>query len=103
MTALNLIPAGQLDGGHLSYVLFGQRARHLLPYILVGLFILGFFWQGWWLWLFLISLLGRTYAEPLDQITPLDPRRKAVAILGLIIFILTFTPIPLQAFFGPLV
>ncbi len=103
VTALNLIPAGQLDGGHLSYVLLERKARHLLPYILVGLFILGFFWQGWWLWLFLISLLGRTYAEPLDQITPLDPIRKTIAILGLIIFLLTFTPIPLQAFFGPLV
>jgi hypothetical protein len=99
VTALNLIPAGQLDGGHLSYVLFGRGAIRFLPYILVGLFVLGFFWQGWWLWLFLISLLGRTYAEPLDQITPLDPRRKIIAILGLLIFILTFTPVPLQAFF----
>jgi hypothetical protein len=98
VTALNLIPAGQLDGGHLSYVLFGQRARQFLPYILVGLLILGFFWQGWWLWLFFISILGRSYAEPLDQITPLDPRRRAIAILGLIVFILTFTPVPLQAF-----
>jgi len=103
VTALNLIPAGQLDGGHLSYVLFGRGARRFLPYILVGLFVLGFFWQGWWLWALIISFLGRTYAEPLDQITPLDPRRKLIAILGLIIFILTFTPIPLQAFFGPLV
>ena len=103
VTALNLIPAGQLDGGHLSYVLFGRSARRFLPYVLVGLFVLGFFWQGWWLWALLISLLGRTYAEPLDQITPLDPRRKVIAILGLLIFILTFTPIPLQAFFGPLV
>lgn len=98
VTALNLIPAGQLDGGHLSYVLFGQKARQFLPYILVGLLVLGFFWQGWWLWLFFISLLGRTYAEPLDQITPLDPRRKAIAIIGLLVFILTFTPVPLQAF-----
>ncbi|GAB4577709.1 MAG: site-2 protease family protein [Anaerolineales bacterium] len=98
VTALNLIPAGQLDGGHLAYVLFGHRARQILPYILVGLLILGFVWQGWWLWLFFISLLGRAYAEPLDQITPLDPRRKVVAILGLIVFILTFTPVPLQAF-----
>lgn len=98
VTALNLIPVGQLDGGHVSYTLLGQRARQFLPYILVGLLLLGFFWQGWWLWLFFISILGRTYAEPLDQITPLDPRRKAIAILGLIIFILTFTPVPLQAF-----
>lgn len=95
VTSLNLIPAGQLDGGHLLYVLVGQRAKRLLPFILVGLVLLGFVWSGWWLWAFLIFLLGRLYAEPLDQITPLDPRRKALAVLGLVVFVLVFTPVPL--------
>jgi membrane-associated protease RseP (regulator of RpoE activity) len=97
VTALNLIPAGQLDGGHVLYVLFGRKARAFLPIILAALVLLGFVWIGWWLWAFLIFLLGRLYAEPLDQITPLDPTRKAVAILGLVIFFLVFTPIPLIA------
>ncbi|NJN44251.1 MAG: hypothetical protein HC806_05705 [Anaerolineae bacterium] len=83
-------------------MLFGRNARRFLPYILVGLFILGFFWQGWWLWAVIIYFLGRAHAEPLDQITKLDPRRKLIAILGLLLFILTFTPIPLQAFIGPM-
>ena len=100
VTALNLIPAGQLDGGHVLYVLLGRRARALLPYILVGLVLLGLVWSGWWLWAALIFFLGRIYAEPLDQITPLDPRRRAVAILGLIIFILVFTPVPLVIAFA---
>jgi len=101
VTALNLIPAGQLDGGHVMYVLFGRRARLLLPFILGALVLLGFVWPGWWLWAFLIFLLGRLYAEPLDQITPLDPRRKAIAILGLVVFVLVFTPVPLiQVFAG---
>ncbi len=101
VTALNLIPAGQLDGGHVLYVLFGRRARLLLPFILGTLVLLGFVWPGWWLWAFLIFLLGRLYAEPLDQITPLDPRRKAIAILGLVVFVLVFTPVPLiQVFAG---
>ena len=95
VTALNLIPAGQLDGGHVLYVLLGRRARLLLPFILGALVLLGLVWAGWWLWAFLIFLLGRLYAEPLDQITPLDPRRKAIAILGLVIFVLVFTPVPL--------
>jgi membrane-associated protease RseP (regulator of RpoE activity) len=95
VTALNLIPAGQLDGGHVMYVLFGSRTRTFLPYILIGLGLLGFFWSGWWLWALLIFLLGRLHAEPLDQITPLDGRRKAIAILGVIIFILVFTPVPM--------
>jgi membrane-associated protease RseP (regulator of RpoE activity) len=96
VTALNLIPAGQLDGGHMMYVLIGsQKARRILPIILVALVALGFVWNGWWLWAVLIFLLGRIYAEPLDQITPLNGGRKALAILALVIFILVFTPVPL--------
>jgi len=97
VTALNLIPAGQLDGGHLMYVLLGRRARSLLPVILAVLILLGMFWPGWWLWAFLIFLMGRFHAEPLDQITPLDPPRRVVAFLGLVIFVLVFTPVPLLA------
>jgi len=95
VTALNLIPAGQLDGGHVLYVLLGRRARSVLPFILGALALLGTVWSGWWLWALLIFLLGRVYAEPLDQITPLDPRRRAVALLGLVLFVLVFTPVPL--------
>ena len=96
VTALNLIPAGQLDGGHLLYVLFGRNARKLLPVILGILVFLGFVWSGWWLWAFLIMFLGRVHAEPLDQITPLDQRRKVIAIIGLVLFILLFMPVPLM-------
>lgn len=95
VTALNLIPAGQLDGGHLMYVLAGKRTNSLLPYILGGLVLLGLVWTGWWLWAFLIFLFGRMHAEPLDQITELDPRRRLLAFLGLIVFILVFTPVPM--------
>jgi membrane-associated protease RseP (regulator of RpoE activity) len=98
ITALNLIPAGQLDGGHVLYTLLGKKARIFLPFILIALIILGTVWSGWWLWAFLIFLLGRSFAEPLDQITPLDTRRQAVAIFGLLIFVLVFTPIPLSLF-----
>ena len=95
VTGLNLIPAGQLDGGHALYVLVGQRARRLVPFIIVILVGLGFFWPGWFLWAGLIYFLGRTHAEPLDQITELDPRRKALAVLALVLFLLVITPIPL--------
>jgi len=98
ITGLNLIPAGQLDGGHLFYVLMGDRARRWLPGILVGLIALGFFWPGWILMAVLVFVFGRTYAEPLDTVTPLDKRHRALAVLGLILFLLLFTPIPLQVF-----
>jgi len=100
VTALNLIPAGQLDGGHIIHGLLGRRASALVPFILAASALLGLVWSGWWLWALLIFFLGRTYAEPLDQITQLDPRRKALAVLGLIIFVLVFTPVPLRAVFG---
>jgi len=100
VTALNLIPAGQLDGGHALYVLVGRNARKVLPFILIGLGLLGLSWPGWWLWVALIFLLGRRHAEPLDQITRLDPKRKAIAILVLVIFVLVFIPIPLQQYIG---
>jgi len=97
VTAMNLVPAGQLDGGHMLYVLVGRKvASRIRPIILVALVLLGFVWNGWWLWAVLIFFLGRYYAEPLDQITTLDNRRKALAVLALILFLLTFTPVPLQ-------
>lgn len=100
VTALNLIPAGQLDGGHMIYVLLGKRARLLWPFILGALVLLGFVWSGWWLWAGLIFFLGRIYAEPLDQITQLDSKRKILAIAGVILFFLVFTPVPLVQTFG---
>ena len=101
VTALNLIPAGQLDGGHVIYSLIGKKVKYMQPIVLVILVILGFAWSGWWIWAVLILLLGRVYAEPLDQITTINSGRKIVAIIGLIIFLLVFTPVPLvQTFAG---
>jgi hypothetical protein len=96
VTALNLIPAGQLDGGHIMYVLLGKHTSKLLPVILVALILLGTVWEGWWFWALLIFFLGRYHAEPLDQITPLDSRRKILAIVGVIVFFLVFMPVPLS-------
>jgi membrane-associated protease RseP (regulator of RpoE activity) len=98
VTALNLIPAGQLDGGHTIFVLIGDTARRIWPFVVVGLILLGFVWSGWFIWAVLIFLLGRTYARPRDEITPLDPRRRALAIFGLIVFVLVFIPVPLRIF-----
>ena len=70
----------------------------IVPVILVATVLLGFFWSGWWLWAFLIFLLGRSHAEPLDQITQLDPPRKALAVLMLVIFLLVLTPVPFVTF-----
>lgn len=94
VTALNLVPAGTLDGGHVVYSLFGQKARKAFPYLIVLMAVLGFFWSGWWLWAFILFWLGRVNAETLDQITPLDSNRRMVAILVIVLFVLVFTPVP---------
>jgi membrane-associated protease RseP (regulator of RpoE activity) len=98
VTFLNLIPAGQLDGGHTLYALFGKRVNRVLPIILIVLLGLGIFWSGWWLWAAIIFFLGRAHAEPLDQITELDAPRKMLAVLVLVIFILVLTPVPYTLF-----
>jgi membrane-associated protease RseP (regulator of RpoE activity) len=94
VTALNLVPAGTLDGGHVVYSLFGEKARRAFPFLIAIMAVLGIFWSGWWLWAFLLFWLGRVNAETLDQITPLDGKRRAVAFLVILLFVLVFTPVP---------
>jgi membrane-associated protease RseP (regulator of RpoE activity) len=96
VTALNLIPIGQLDGGHALYSLVGDRARLLYLPLLAVLGVLAITYSGWLVWLVLLVLLGRVYATPLDMITTLDRRRRIVAIVTLILFVLVFMPFPLQ-------
>lgn len=95
VTALNLMPIGQLDGGHLLYALIGERARILFYPVLGAMVLLVLSGsEAWLFWLVLLFLFGRIYAAPLDMITPMDTRRKWIAVLGLIVFIVTFVPIP---------
>ena len=98
VTALNLIPAGQLDGGHALFTLVGKRAAQLWPVLVFALLLMGMVWSGWWIWAALLFLLGRVHATPLDDITRLDGPRKLIAVSGLVLFVLLFTPIPFSVF-----
>lgn len=98
VTMLNLIPAGQLDGGHAIYVLLGKATARLWPFIIGLLLLLGMVWPGWYIWAGMVFLMGRTYARPRDEITPLDSRRKWLAVFGLVLFVLLFIPVPLRTF-----
>ncbi|MBN8619017.1 MAG: site-2 protease family protein [Anaerolineae bacterium] len=97
VTALNLIPIGQLDGGHILYALIGEHARRLYYPILLAMGALALVSNMWLIWVLLLLFFGRIYATPLDMITPLDNRRRALAILSLVIFVLIFVPAPLTA------
>ena len=96
VTSFNLIPAGQLDGGHIAYALLGQRTRYLNWAMIGILLVMGFVWQGWFLWAFLVFLFSRARVSPMDDVSPLSPVAIAVAISLLVLFVLTFTPIPLR-------
>lgn len=96
VTGLNLIPAGQLDGGHIVYALLGrQGARRVTWLVLAGLAGLSFFWPGWLLWLGLVLLFGRMQDMPLDELTELTRRQRLFAAAMVAVFALVFTPIPL--------
>jgi len=100
VTGLNLIPVGQLDGGHALYALLGRRAGRIWPFVLVAMAGLTLVWTGWFLFAGLVFFFGRAHAQPLDDITPLDRRRRVVAVLGLVLFLLIFTPVPLRPLGG---
>jgi membrane-associated protease RseP (regulator of RpoE activity) len=96
LTALNLLPMGQLDGGHIVYAVFGKRHRYISYGLFLALVPLGIlFWDGWILWVVLMLILGLRHPALLitpDQ--PLDRRRRALAILALVMFMLCFTIAP---------
>jgi membrane-associated protease RseP (regulator of RpoE activity) len=100
VTSLNLIPIGQLDGGHVLTAVFGNKARKLTPVFLVIMGLLGFAWSGWWFWAFLLVFLNQIPSQMKDSVTQLDPKRKKISLLMLILFILVFTPVPLVIIMG---
>jgi membrane-associated protease RseP (regulator of RpoE activity) len=97
ITSLNLIPIGQLDGGHIAFAILGERHRYLSIFLVGTLGIFGiFFWEGWALWALLMLILGIKHPPIIYWEVPLDPARRLVGILALIIFIITFIPSPFK-------
>ncbi len=94
VTAMNLLPLGQLDGGHIIYALFKEYKRYINFGVIGALVLLGIFWPGWWFWVALILLLGMRHSRTQDEITPLGKGEKVLALFTLSIFILSFVPIP---------
>ncbi|MDQ7026839.1 MAG: site-2 protease family protein [Anaerolineae bacterium] len=96
VTALNMLPLGQLDGGHVLYSLLGDKARKLyFPLLLAMVGLALFLSLTWLLFALMLYFVGRNYAVPMDNITPLDAPRRVIAIVALVILVLTFTPVPI--------
>lgn len=98
VTALNLLPVGQLDGGHILYALLGERSVFigrvaLALFALMGIVVFPFF-PGWFPFILLLIWFGYRHPPTADHFTPLDSKRRALAYLAFVIFIVSFTPIP---------
>ena len=97
VTALNLIPVGQLDGGHIAYAIMGEKHIHISKVLVPVLIVLGFFlWEGWIIWGVLLLILGLRHPPVLYWETPLDKNRRSIGWITAIIFIITFIPMPFK-------
>src|SRR5436309_9370091 len=94
VTAINLLPAGQLDGGHVARALLGRRQFYVSWAAVLLLFGMSIFYPGWFIFGFLILMLGVRHPPPLNDLTRLDPARKLVGIVAVAILIDNFVPQP---------
>jgi Peptidase family M50 len=97
VTALNLLPIGQLDGGHIAHALFGSRKAHTISVVaLVSLFSLAFFvWPGLMMWAFIVFFIAGTSDTPAaNDLTPLDPSRQTLGYLAFALLALILVPVP---------
>ncbi|MBN2411060.1 site-2 protease family protein [candidate division KSB1 bacterium] len=96
VTALNLIPIGQLDGGHIFFSLFGRISKKTNIIFLSGFGVLTLIYPGWILLFILLLVFGRRHPAPIDNFTPLDGNRRLLGYFIFIIFLISFTPVPFK-------
>jgi membrane-associated protease RseP (regulator of RpoE activity) len=92
-TALNLLPGGQLDGGHIVYALWPRAHRWWTRGTALVLIPMGFLWQGWLLWATILLVTGVRH-PPVPPHPGISRGRVLLAVLGLVILLLTFMPAP---------
>jgi len=96
-TALNLLPIGQLDGGHILYAFLGERTKYLSRFFLLVLVLMGiFFTYSWLVWAALLFFFNRRHPSIVDP-NPLGGFRVRLAVIALAVFILSFTIAPVHA------
>jgi membrane-associated protease RseP (regulator of RpoE activity) len=116
VTAINLLPVGQLDGGHAVYALFGRQARYVNVAALVAMaflavagleplqrlfpVLMNIGYSGWFLWLgLLFVVVGPFHPPALNDVTRLDAARRRIGYLVIVLFILIFVPAPFRPLF----
>jgi membrane-associated protease RseP (regulator of RpoE activity) len=93
-TALNLLPVGQLDGGHVTYALLGRSHKWITHTFLLALLPMGKWWYGWWLWAVVLFFFARRH-PPVDDESDIGGQRIRLGILALIVFVLCFSVTPI--------
>ncbi len=93
-TALNLLPVGQLDGGHIVYALLGKSHKWITQGFLLLLVPMGWLWSGWWFWAAVLFFFARKHPPVYDQ-TEIGAARVKLGILALIVFVLCFSIAPI--------
>jgi membrane-associated protease RseP (regulator of RpoE activity) len=94
VTSINLLPIGQLDGGHVLYAVAGERQERISRAVVLLLAPLGFFWWGWFLWGAVLLLMGLAHPPVVSDAVPLDRGHRVLAWVGALLLALTFTPAP---------
>lgn len=101
-TAINLLPFGQLDGGHIAYSVLGRRASVVSAATLMVAVLLTFWSSSWMamtgILIVMSFVLGIRHPRVIDEHVPLDPTRRAIAIFAVVMFIVSFTPVPVEMF-----
>jgi membrane-associated protease RseP (regulator of RpoE activity) len=99
-TALNLFPIGQLDGGHIAYAVLGRRSSIVTLVMIAVAMILSYFSSSWIVWtglmVVMLALFGRHHPQTYDEHVPLDRTRLLLASFALLMFVLSFTPVPIE-------
>ncbi len=97
VTALNLMPMGQLDGGHIAYALFGRGQRIVSRVFVAMLVVMGiFYYAGWLVWAALVLIIGIDHPPVSDDDVGLDRKRTVVGWFCFFLFIVTFIPVPVK-------
>jgi len=98
VTMLNLLPIGQLDGGHIVYALLGEKSKYIAWGALFATIALAFLSLNWLIWGALVFFLVKVKHPPIsDNYTPLTLHEKLVGLAALTVFILTFIPVPIKS------
>lgn len=95
-TAINLLPMGQLDGGHILYAILGDRWHRIISSAFIALLVLfGFLYWAWWIWATLMFFFGRRHPLVYDQ-TPLRGLRVTLGVVALVLFVVSMSIVPVQ-------